>query len=133
MTTQVKRQAHELARFVVVGSSAVAVDFVVYYLLTSFVPVVPTSVAKATSFIAGAVLAFVANRGFVFRATGEAKHQIAPFVMLYLASLVLNNAVNAGMLAMGAPKFLAWLFATGSSTVSNFLGMKFIVFREKRA
>jgi putative flippase GtrA len=130
--TKAKSQAAELARFVVVGSSAVGVDFLVYFALIRLVPVVPTSVAKGVSFMAGAILAFILNRGFVFRSDGKAKQQVLPFVLLYLFSLALNNGVNAAMLAVGAHKVLAWFFATGSSTVSNFLGMKLVVFRKKK-
>lgn len=122
----------EVGRFVIVGGSAVATDFLVYFALTTFVPVVPVSVAKATSFIAGAVLAFVFNRAFVFRAEGRAMTQVVPFTVLYLVSLGLNNAVNALFLSYGAAKIIAWFFATGTSTVSNFVGMKFIVFRRKK-
>jgi len=127
-----KGQAAELGRFVIVGGSAVGVDFLVYFALTGLVPAMPTSVAKGVSFVAGAVLAFVLNRGFVFRSDGRAKQQILPFVLLYLFSLALNNGVNWLLLSFGAAKVVAWFFATGSSTVSNFLGMKLVVFRKNR-
>jgi len=128
-----KAHAAQLGRFLVVGLSAVGVDFLVYFAITGFVPFVATSIAKAASFIAGAVLAFALNRGFVFRSGGEAKRQLAPFAMLYLMSLLLNNGVNAALLGWGATRFIAWFIATGASTVSNFVGMKFVVFRERRA
>ncbi|WP_394821083.1 GtrA family protein [Pendulispora albinea] len=129
---KLRSQAGELARFVVVGGSAVSVDFLVYFAMVHFVPLVPVGISKATSFIAGACLAFVLNRGFVFRA-GErkAREQLLPFALLYLVSLGLNNLVNTLLLGYGAVKLVAWFFATGTSTVSNFLGMKFIVFRRK--
>src|SRR5262245_48627257 len=127
-----RAQAAELGRFLIVGGSAVATDFSVYFALLWAFPSISTSFAKATSFIAGAVLAFIFNRAFVFRAKGAARTQVLPFAVLYLVSLGLNNGVNALLLQWGAVKFLAWFFATGTSTVSNFLGMKFIVFRQKR-
>lgn len=129
----VRANAHaaEIGRFLVVGFGAVGLDFLVYFLLTSFVPLIPTFVAKATSFVAGAMLAFIANRDFVFRAGGKAREQIVPFVLLYALSLGINGAVNELFLSLGAVKVVAWVFATGSSTVSNFLGMKLVVFRKK--
>lgn len=110
-----------------VGLSAVGTDYLVYVVLGR---VLPTSVAKAISFAAGAVLSFVLNRLFVFRAKdkGKVTQQAGAFVLLYATSLLLNTGVNAAALAIGLPKGLSWLFATGSSTVANFLGMKFIVF-----
>jgi putative flippase GtrA len=126
-----KTQLRELLRFGLVGGSAVAVDGIVYFGLTGLVAC-PTSLAKAISFIAGACLAFLLNRGFVFRAEGTASQQILPFTALYLVSLGLNNGVNAAALALAVAKPLAWLAATATSTISNFIGMKYIVFRKRR-
>lgn len=124
----------EFLRFIVVGVGAVTVDFCVYFALVHLAPAVPISVSKALSFIAGAALAFVLNRGFVFRSHARsASRQVLPFALLYLVSLGLNNSVNAALLSsLGASKPVAWFFATGASTVSNFLGMKLIVFRKRR-
>ncbi len=126
-----KAQVAELGRFLVVGLSAVATDYMVYVLLGRFLP---TAVAKAASFAAGAVLSFVLNRLFVFRAKekGKVTTQVGAFVLLYATSLLLNMGVNAAALALGLPRGLAWLLATGTSTVANFLGMKFIVFAETK-
>ncbi len=131
-STPPAHRAHlaELLRFVVVGVSAVATDFCVYFAIIHFSPGFSPSIAKAISFIAGACISFVANRGFVFRAEGRASKQIVPFTLLYLVSLGLNNAVNFVALALLAPKVVAWFLATGTSTVSNFVGMKFIVFKK---
>ncbi|MFO0669369.1 MAG: GtrA family protein [Polyangiaceae bacterium] len=131
MAEVVKKQAAELGRFLVVGLSAVATDFAVYFALSALTPT-PTSVAKAVSFAAGAFVSFVLNRGFVFRADGAAKQQAIPFTILYLVTLALNNGVNALVLSWGFSRFIGWFVATGASTVGNFLGMKFVVFRAKK-
>ncbi|MDI6808610.1 MAG: GtrA family protein [Candidatus Eisenbacteria bacterium] len=130
---RVNAQVGEMVRFVIVGCMAVATDFLVYFALVYLVPVIPIPVSKATSFAAGASLAFVLNRKVVFRA-GERKasSQVIPFAVLYLLTLGLNTLTNSVLLALGATKPLAWLFATGASTISNYLGMKFVVFRKVR-
>lgn len=132
--SKAKEQGAELGRFLVVGLSAVGTDFLVYMLLVRLVPALPIAVAKGVSFAAGAVLSFVLNRLFVFRAKdkGKVSTQAGAFVLLYATSLLLNMGVNAGALALALPKAVAWLFATGTSTVTNFLGMKFIVFAEAK-
>lgn len=127
-----KKQIGELLRFGVVGGSAVLTDFCVYFALLAVIPLIPPTIAKSVSFIAGAVLAFVLNRKFVFRAHDtSAKQQVGPFIVLYLVSLGLNASVNAALLHFSVMRALAWFCATGTSTISNFLGMKFIVFRQK--
>jgi len=121
--------AAEIARFLVVGLSAVATDFATYFALTGLLGA-PASPAKATSFVAGALVAFALNRGFVFRSRRSARRQALPFAILYLASLALNTSVNSGLLSAASPRLLAWFVATGASTISNYLGMKLVVFRE---
>ena len=121
----------ELLRFLVAGGGAVVTDFSVYFALLWLFPALSPSIAKAVSFVVGAGVSFLLNRQFVFRAEGSAKSQIGPFAVLYLVTLGLNTAANALALRLGAPKVLAWFVATGTSTVSNYLGMKLVVFRRK--
>jgi putative flippase GtrA len=130
--TRARAQISELLRFGVVGGSAVATDFATYFALVTFLPALPIPASKAIGFVAGSILAFALNRTFVFRSEGAAHRQIAPFAVLYLLSLGLNNGVNTILLAHAAPKLLAWFCATATSTISNFLGMKFIVFRKRK-
>jgi putative flippase GtrA len=121
----------ELLRFLIVGGGALVTDFSVYFGALWLVADISPSAAKVASFIAGATWSFVMNRKYVFRSTAAFHRQIVPFALLYLVSLGLNTGVNAFALDQGLPKLLAWFFATGTSTVSNFLGMKLVVFRNK--
>lgn len=121
----------ELVRFGIAGAGAVVADFSIYFALLRLSPGVSPSLSKATSFVCGAVVSFLLNRQFVFRADGKAAQQVPRFVVLYLMTLGLNTSANALALWLGAPKLLAWLLATGTSTVSNFVGMKLVVFRRK--
>jgi putative flippase GtrA len=119
----------ELWRFLIVGGSAVGTDFLVYFAQLWLWTDMNTALAKSISFIAGAVLSFLLNRSFVFRSTGQMHRQIVPFTLLYLVTLGLNTATNAFALGQDVSRPIAWLLATGASTVANFLGMKLIVFR----
>lgn len=121
----------QLLRFVLIGMGAVVVDFVVYFALSRALPSLPLSVDKAASFVSGACLSFVGNRGFVFRAKERTHRQWMSFVGLYFVSLCLNNVVNGGVLQLPVPdrKLVAWFCATGASTILNFLGMKLFVFK----
>ena len=121
----------ELLRFLIAGGGAVLTDFGVYFALLWLKPDLSPSIAKSISFVIGAGVSFLLNRQFVFRAEGTAGSQLGPFALLYLVTLGLNTAANAAALKLGAPKVLAWFIATGTSTVSNYLGMKLVVFRRK--
>lgn len=122
----------ELGRFAIVGLSAVGTDFCVYF-LASRSGAMAAWLAKTLSFIAGALVSFVFNRAFTFRARGAVHRHAAGFALLYLVTLGLNVAVNALALRLELPRNLAWLAATGASTVANYLGMKFLVFADKAA
>jgi putative flippase GtrA len=108
------------------------IDFLVYRFLHVNVGQ-SLSAAKTIGFVAGAGFSYWANGRFTF--THNAPHQTAlwRFVLLYAVTLGLNVVVNnaaIGLLAPMAIAFaLAFLFATVASTIANYLGMKFFVFK----
>ena len=125
----------EAAIFLVVGSTTVAVDLCAYLLLLR--AGLPVDWAKGIGFVVGMAFAYVANRVWTFGHVRPARASLPRFIVLYLATLLLNVAANhlvLGLLAGwagGVP--LAFLVATGASAVSNFIGMKFFVFRASPA
>jgi putative flippase GtrA len=126
-----KTKAGEALRFLAVGIGSVSVDFVVYFALILVLPAVSVAFAKGVSFVAGACFAFVMNRTFVFRAHARpASRQLLPFALLYATTLGANTLANSVTLALVDSRLFAWLVATGTSTVCNYLGMKFVVFRK---
>ena len=122
--------ARQIPRFLVVGVLTVLVDYAVYFILLSLD--VPIPLAKAISFIAGAVFAYFANMRYTFQASGSYV-AFASFWGVYLVNLVVNVSVNSGVIALigdrPAVELTAFLVATGVSATLNFIGMKFLVFR----
>lgn len=117
----------EVLRFGVGGGSAVAVDFVLYILLGKYLPV---SMAKAISFTAGAAVGFIINKLWTFESKRFSSREVARYCVLYACSATVNALVNKGVLALSGITVLAFLVATGCSTLINFLGQKFFVFRK---
>lgn len=123
----------QLSVFLIVGLSAVAVDFVVYRGALWLAPLA-TSGAKAAGFIAGTVFAYFANRRWTFPDARAGAANVARFACLYAMTLAINVAVNRAVLvalADDVPGALhaGFIVATGMSAALNFLGMKFFVFR----
>lgn len=120
----------QLRRFLIVGASTVLVDFVTYSLCLE--AGLWISLAKAAGFIVGTFFAYVANRFWTFQAVGR-RGGVRDFLLLYLATLLVNVAVNAGVIeALGEswPALgLAFVVATAISAGLNFLGMRYYVFR----
>ena len=120
----------ELGRFLIGGSSAVITDYLVYTLLLKFLVMV--SAAKLIAFVSGSIVGFIINKFWTFESKGLLRYEIIKYAILYAITAYLNVFVNNLALNYFLPTWLAFLFATGASTIANFLGQKFFVFRKLR-
>jgi len=116
----------ELKRFLVAGLSAVGTDLVIYYILLNFLS---HDVAKAISFLLGTIVAFVINKYWTFEKHEKSYKEIFQFGILYSATLGANVLTNKIVLNNIEIVFLAFLIATGVSTVLNFIVQKWWVIR----
>lgn len=121
--SQIKK---ELKRFLVAGVSAVGTDLVTYYMLLNFFN---ADIAKAISFLLGTIVAFIINKYWTFEKHEKSYKEIVKFGLLYSATLGANVMTNKIVLDMFSITILAFLIATGVSTVLNFIGQKGWVFR----
>lgn len=120
----------ELLRFLVGGGSAVVTDYLVYRVLLYWN--CDLSPSKAVSYICGAAVGFVINKLWTFESKGFSKMEIIRYIVLYAFSACVNAGVNRLVLIIMGMQFLAFLCATGISTVLNFVGQKFFVFVGKK-
>lgn len=119
----------QLSRFLVVGSTTVLIDFLVYALLIIFIP---TTVSKTASFLTGTLFAYFANKLWTFEKKERDHAEMVSFFILYGTTLAVNVSVNQLVLhILPGYIFLGFLTATGTSTVLNFIGQKWWVFRTK--
>ncbi|HEY9713925.1 MAG TPA: GtrA family protein [Chroococcales cyanobacterium] len=116
------------------GIAAVGTDMITYH---CFLPVLGPSPAKAVSFIAGTCIAYLLQKYWTFKMKEQCVREMSKFGLLYGSSLLLNVGVNKLVLCIPLfiPLFemhrvgLAWLSATGFSTIYNYVGQKFWVFK----
>jgi len=120
----------ELSRYLVVGGCSVAIDMLSYYLLQGPAGVSP-SWAKRISFTLGAVWAFFANKIFTFRKPGLKLSEPFLFILVYLVGFFSNSLVHDYILLITGEKIIALVVATITSVVLNFVGQKWIVFRNR--
>lgn len=118
----------EILRFLVGGGSAVVVDFAVYCFLKGPVGLIA---AKVISYIAGAIVGFIINKLWTFESKQFKLSEVGRYIILYAFSACANTAVNKCVLLLIPSTIFAFLCATGGSTVLNFLGQKFFVFRKQ--
>ena len=124
----------QIGRFLVVGSLTVLVDLVSYRLCLE--TGLPVPLAKTIGFLSGTIFAYFVNRFWTFQS--QSSHvALFKFLLLYLSTLLTNVGVNQ-IVFEAVPlgergQLFAFLVATSVSATLNFLGMKYIVFREKGA
>ena len=120
--------------FIFVGLITVSVDFLIYKTLLSHM-LMQVDLAKGVGFVGGTLFSYFANRFWTFRSPNHLKHSAVRFIILYCLTLMINILVNAGVLSILSELILAenlaFLIATGTSAVINFLGMKWLVFNSK--
>lgn len=123
----------ELLLFLVSGCSAVATDATVYFGL--FHLGIAHAIAKSLSFCAGSFVAYILNKYLTFSSPERSTSEVVRFALLYLTTLGVNTAINSGALWLLGTHMsvLAFLLATGTSTVLNFLGQKYFVFNKGKA
>lgn len=121
-------KSKELARFLVGGGSAVVVDFITYKLFMT--AGLDRNIAKAVSFICGSVVGFIINKLWTFESAGFSKWEIMRYVVLYSGTAIINAMVNKVTLMVVSVEVLGFFCATGVSTVLNFLGQKYFVFKK---
>ena len=127
MIKQIKLK--EIGRFLFGGGSAVVVDYSTYCLFIAMG--IETSLAKVISFILGSAVGFVINKLWTFERRCFSEGEIIRYILLYSMTAYVNVTVNSLLLSLGAIKVIAFLGATGGSTILNFLGQKFFVFQVK--
>lgn len=117
----------ECLRFLASGCFVVLVDFSVYRLLFPHTSIIA---AKAIAYIAGTVTGFFINKYWTFKSKKTLWKEAVRYAILYACSAIVNTLVNKAMFTISGLLILAYLVATGISTVLNFLGQKFFIFNK---
>lgn len=123
---------NEIKHFLIFGLIAISLDYAMYNFLILIK--LNTDISKSFGFSIGAVFSFLANRNITFNTKNNFWGRLSKFTFLYLTTLILNVFVNSTSLEIFArynfKLQVSFLFATMISSITNFLGMKYIVFKK---
>lgn len=117
----------EILKFLIGGGTAVIVDFLTYKIF--MILGVERTVAKTLSFICGSIVGFIINKYWTFKSLKFEIKEILKYIVLYIVTAFINSQVNKYILLLFESEMFAFLCATGVSTILNFLGQKFLIFR----
>jgi putative flippase GtrA len=122
-------EKRHLGRFLVVGGLSVATDLGVLLALHAGLGW-ERSLAKGLSYVAGMALGFALNKAWTFGSRRQAWTEAPSYVLLYALTLAVNVGVHRALHDLGLGGGLAFLGATGLTTVLNYLGLRYITFRQ---
>jgi putative flippase GtrA len=121
--------------FILIGICTVIIDYLTYSSILTYTALSKEK-AKGIGFVVGTLFAYFGNRSLTFSKKSYRKKSFIYFSILYLMTLFLNILINSFVLKIIGESYLgykiAFLIATAFSAVSNFLGMKFFVFKSMR-
>jgi putative flippase GtrA len=130
---------HELSHFVVFGLLGTLIDFCVYSFGHHYLSF---SMAKTLSFISGSVAVYFLNKFFTFKQKQHCPKEMTRFMVFYTTTLLVNVSINSLCLLLirvflpliwNAHQtfaiIMAFICATGVTTILNFIGQKFWVFK----
>jgi putative flippase GtrA len=124
-----KNTVEQFIKFVVVGVLSTMVNYGLFYILLTYSHL-DYKIASAIGFIAGVCAGFLLNKSWTFSNDSEAGKYVFKYFILYTVSL----AVSLLFLKITVEKFnidarVANVLSIGITTVINFIGTKWMVFK----
>jgi len=120
----------QLIFFLIIGTCGVLIDYGVYLLLLNLISI---QISKTLGFVSGALFNFFMNRLFTWKVKSQVSKRFIRFIVLYIFTLIANVLSNDFSLNLLQSQMyyiqISFLIATSISTILNFLGQKFWVFR----
>ena len=119
----------ELIKYILVGMFVVFLDFLFYQLFINVFEI-NSSNSKRLSFISGAVFSFFLHKHISFNSNKRRLKEPFLFGLLYFTSFSLNSFSHDLSIKYFAGNYPFYI-ATSVSVVINYLGQKFIVFKNR--
>ena len=125
--TSISKKYKQFFRFVLVGLLSTLLNFMFYQLLNYFN--IQIELSAVIAYLIGLICSFIFGKTWVFENnSNKIKKQFFKFILIYMTSLILYTLIIS-YFNDDYGKTYSWLFAISISTLINFFGSKYAVFK----
>jgi len=120
---------NEITKFLIVGGITTCFNYGVFYIL--LIIGINYIISSSIGYVSGILIGYFANRAWAFNyQLGHSIKLITNYLMLYISTLLINIFLLWYMVEfIDINVLIANIIAIAISTLLNFLGLKFIVFK----
>lgn len=126
------RLSKNLKRFLIVGGITTSFNYLLFFLLWQWG--IGYAISAIIGYCSGIAMGYILNKAWAFENTEKHSTQIIiQYIALYIITLGLNIATLVILVEwVSIHALIANIIAIGISTITNFLGLKFLIFAKNR-
>lgn len=122
------RELQRIIRFLIIGGSATVIDIILYVLLSNNINIL---LAKLISMTISCTYSFFLNKNWTFRVQGKVKETyIIKYIITQCINICINAWINYVFVCLWSNKVYAYILATATAMIVNFLLQRFYVFKK---
>lgn len=124
------KKTEELQKFLIIGGVSTLINYGVFFLLFEYVRL-NHIVSASIGYLTGLVFGYFFNRTWTFKSENNSKKkEFGSYFFVYMISLILSMSLLELLVKLGIDPRLGNIAAIALSTISNFIGCKFLVFKK---
>jgi len=125
-----KRNKYQIIKFGITGILSSALNFLVYFTIYNFLK--NANIASFLGYFVGLINSFLFSKNWVFyeSKTIKSKKAFVIICLIYvLGAFEMTLLINLGIYLF-SDYILAWLIGAGTAAINNYLGSKFLLFKD---
>jgi len=120
----------QFVKFVLVGSISTVINYGFFFLLYSTLSL-NYIIAAAIGYVIGLLVGFIINKSWTFQAQDKSRNFIFDYLIIYILSLLIGILFIRFLVEeLKIMPEIANILVIGLITLTNFIGVKFFVFKK---
>ncbi len=126
---RVEKIIKQFFSFFSIGIISFIIDFI-FYNIFFYTFKIDVNLSKALSYVMGFLNSYFLNKKITFKSKAKGFREPIAFSFLYLSSMIVNYFTHKYLILFFSG-YIPFFGATSLSAIINFLGLKFLVFKNK--